>query len=73
MLKCCCWFAVLQDHCCFVDVHGSIVTDPGQLPAAIQQARAAVAGNSSAAGLLQEADHVYNPDKQDAPGGTHQQ
>jgi hypothetical protein len=61
--------AGLQEHCCFVDVHGSIVTEPGQLAAAIQQARAAV-GNSSSSGTgqLQEADHVYNPDKQDAPG-----
>jgi hypothetical protein len=60
----------LQDNCCFVDVHGTVATDPEQLPAAIQQARAAAAGNASTAGLLQEADHVYNPDKQDAPG-TH--
>uniref|UniRef100_A0A383VGR8 UDP-glucose:glycoprotein glucosyltransferase n=1 Tax=Tetradesmus obliquus TaxID=3088 RepID=A0A383VGR8_TETOB len=61
-----------EEHCCFVDVHGSTVTEPAQLPAAIQQARAA-AGNSSsssAAGQLQEADHVYNPDQQDAPGAV---
>jgi hypothetical protein len=62
--------AGLQEHCCFVDVHGSTVTEPGQLAAAIQQARAAVGNSSSSSGTgqLQEADHVYNPDKQDAPG-----
>ncbi|WIA20770.1 hypothetical protein OEZ85_005134 [Tetradesmus obliquus] len=59
-----------EEHCCFVDVHGSVVTEPGQLAAAIQQAHTAAGSSSSAAGQLQEADHVYNPDQQDAPGAV---
>jgi hypothetical protein len=58
---------VLQEHCCFVDVHGTIVTDAAKLPAAISAAAKQQPSSNSSLQLL-EADHVLNPDKQDAPG-----
>jgi hypothetical protein len=65
MLRC------AQEHCCFVDVAGSIVTEPGQLAAAASKAAEAASStqhNSSA--TLLEADHVYNPSSQGAPGAV---
>jgi hypothetical protein len=60
--------AVLQEHCCFVDVDGAVVTQADQLSAAIAKAATSRPSNNSTLQLL-EADHVFNPDKQDAPGG----
>jgi hypothetical protein len=65
----CCPCLVPQEHCCFVDVHGTIVSAVDLLPAAIQAAAASSSKPSGNSSLL-EADHVLNPDKQDTPGGT---
>lgn len=58
---------LLQEHCCFVDVHGTVVTDAAKLSAAIKAAAKQQLGKNSTLQLL-EADHVLNPEKQDAPG-----
>lgn len=50
-----------------MDVHGTVVTQADQLPAAISAAAKSQPNGNSSLQLL-EADHVYNPDKQDAPG-----
>eukprot|EP00879_Flechtneria_rotunda_P029807 GHRR01032258.1.p1 GENE.GHRR01032258.1~~GHRR01032258.1.p1 ORF type:complete len:198 (+),score=74.38 GHRR01032258.1:171-764(+) len=63
-----------EAHCCFVDVHGTTVTDPEQLAAATNKAASAIQVAKNSSSPLQETDHVFNPDKQDAPGGcTHWQ
>ncbi|KAF8062716.1 hypothetical protein HT031_004046 [Scenedesmus sp. PABB004] len=54
-----------QEYCCFVDVHGLLVTDPAALLTAV-----AAAARGGAAAALQEADHVYNPAARDAPGAV---
>lgn len=52
-----------------MDVHGTVVTKADQLPAALKKAAAAQAKAKAKTSLqLLEADHVYNPDKQDAAG-----
>lgn len=62
-----CCTAAAQEHCCFVDVHGTVVTQVDQLQAAISAAAKSQPNGNSSLQLL-EADHVYNPDKQDVPG-----
>jgi hypothetical protein len=62
-----CWLLLLQEHCCFVDVHGTVVTEADQIAAAISTAASSQPSSNGTLQLL-EADHVYNPDKQDTPG-----
>eukprot|EP00879_Flechtneria_rotunda_P023383 GHRR01024733.1.p1 GENE.GHRR01024733.1~~GHRR01024733.1.p1 ORF type:complete len:589 (+),score=221.40 GHRR01024733.1:171-1937(+) len=59
-----------EAHCCFVDVHGTTVTDPEQLAAATNKAASAIQVAKNSSSPLQETDHVFNPDKQDAPGAV---
>jgi hypothetical protein len=50
-----------------VDVHGTVVTAADEVAAAISKAASSQPSTNSSLQLL-EADHVFNPDKQDAPG-----
>lgn len=50
-----------------MDVDGTVVTQADQVSAAIAKAAKSRPSNNSTLQLL-EADHVFNPDKQDAPG-----
>lgn len=50
-----------------MDVHGTVVTAADEVAAAISTAARSQPSTNSSLQLL-EADHVFNPDKQDAPG-----
>lgn len=67
--------ACVQEHCCFVDVHGLVVTQPKDLEKAVRKAASCTnkAAGSCNSTQLQEADHVYNPDKLGATGGDSSQ
>eukprot|EP00878_Enallax_costatus_P030698 GHUV01033475.1.p1 GENE.GHUV01033475.1~~GHUV01033475.1.p1 ORF type:complete len:1023 (+),score=330.57 GHUV01033475.1:219-3287(+) len=60
-------YPAAQESCCFVDVDRNIVTEPGQLAAALKHAAKCKQkpGKGCNSTQLQEADHVYNPDEQD--------
>lgn len=64
------FLTIPQEHCCFVDVHGTIVTQADQIAAAISTAASSQPSSNGTLQLL-EADHVFNPEKQDAPGQDH--
>jgi hypothetical protein len=49
-------------------VHGSTITEPGQLAAALKKAAAAVAKAGNSSSPLLEADHVFNPSSQGTAG-----
>lgn len=50
-----------------MDVHGTVVAQADQIAAAISKAASSQPSSNGTLQLL-EADHVFNPDKQETPG-----